>query len=612
MDTFNIVEAIETNPNTKLSNTYNNKLIEKIKNNFTVEEQKLYIVSFYSYLNYDEFNDFVIDLDNVWKWLEFTNKANAKILLEKHFIINIDYKFLLDPNIKQKKEGRGGHNKEVYLLNINSFKRFCLKANSKKSDEIHKYYVKLENILHKTLQEESEEFKNQVLQLEKDKQILIKDKSLEKHNLLLKEYGTSTTPLVYLTRIKTFEDKTIGLKIGESRNGITERGSEHKTKYEECVFMDCFRVLRSKDFESFLHSHPDIKPHLIKNLPGHSKPHKNFKENFIRGHEGEKELFLVGKELSYNKIISIINSNIHNYNNYNNEIEKLQLENENLKLTIELNKNPSSNDNSIQLTNILALVEMNKKLLEKVENLEKSNKEISEKINCFQAKNITITNFGETNKNIGNRIQKINPDTGLMIKYYESISEVIVEDSTIKRSSLAKAISSNTIYHNYRWIEVSRELDPKIIHKYKPTVEIKSQSIGYIAKLNKEKNQILNVYLDRKVASLSNGFVSHSALDNPVKNKKESNGNYYMLYHECDKKLIQDFEKKLGFQVLLYSGNGIGQYDETDKLVKEFGSKQDCVKANSISDRTLNKALESKSIYKGFSYKYLEPKTKCF
>lgn len=100
METFNIVEAIETKANNKLSNTYNNKLIEKIKNNFTEEEQKLYIVSFYSYLNYDEFTDFVVDLDDVWKWLEFTNKANAKILLEKYFIKNKDYKSLLDASIK--------------------------------------------------------------------------------------------------------------------------------------------------------------------------------------------------------------------------------------------------------------------------------------------------------------------------------------------------------------------------------------------------------------------------------------------------------------------------------------------------------------------------------
>ena len=86
------------------------------------------------------------------------------------------------------------------------------------------------------------------------------------------------------------------------------------------------------------------------------------------------------------------------------------------------------------------------------------------------------------------------------------ISEVLSEDSTLRRSSLAKAISSNTIYHNYRWVEVSRELEPKLIHNYKPTVQTKTQQIEYIAKLNKEQTQILNVYLDRKIASLSNWF----------------------------------------------------------------------------------------------------------
>lgn len=257
---------------------------------------------------------------------------------------------MLDASIKQKKEGRGGHNKETYLLNINTFKRFCLKANTKKSDDIHKYYVKLECILHQTIKEESEEFKNQILQLEKDNKKLIIDKSMAKHNLLLKEYGTST-PLVYLVRIKTYENKTYGLKIGETRCGITDRYKEHKSKYEECVFMDCFRAVRSKDFETFLHSHPDIKPHMIKNLPNH---------------EGEKELFLVGGELTYNKIISIINSNIHNYNNYNTEIDKLMLENSNLKLMLELNKNPSAINSFQNIKQMNELIELNEKILLKI------------------------------------------------------------------------------------------------------------------------------------------------------------------------------------------------------------------------------------------------------
>ena len=83
MQELNIVELIEKNPITKLSSTYNNKLLNKIKLNFSSFEQQLFVSSFYCYLNYDKNFDFVVDLDNVWKWLGFNQKYNAKYLLEK-------------------------------------------------------------------------------------------------------------------------------------------------------------------------------------------------------------------------------------------------------------------------------------------------------------------------------------------------------------------------------------------------------------------------------------------------------------------------------------------------------------------------------------------------
>ena len=43
---------------------------------------------------------------------------------------------------------KGGHNKEIIMLNIARFKKFCLKAGTKKADEIHDYYIKLEETLH--------------------------------------------------------------------------------------------------------------------------------------------------------------------------------------------------------------------------------------------------------------------------------------------------------------------------------------------------------------------------------------------------------------------------------------------------------------------------------
>ena len=80
-----IVNLIENNPITKLNGNYQSKLVEKVQKSFNNYEQQMFVASFYCYLKYDLTKDFVIDLDNVWKWLEFSNKAHAKAVLIKHF-----------------------------------------------------------------------------------------------------------------------------------------------------------------------------------------------------------------------------------------------------------------------------------------------------------------------------------------------------------------------------------------------------------------------------------------------------------------------------------------------------------------------------------------------
>ena len=116
---LNIVELIENNPITQLNGTYQSKLIEKIKTHFNEYEQQMFVASFYCYLNYDSETDFVIDLDNIWKWLGYNQKVKAKELLEKCFTIDKDYKLLLSSSGNQTfsdKNTRGGHNKETFML----------------------------------------------------------------------------------------------------------------------------------------------------------------------------------------------------------------------------------------------------------------------------------------------------------------------------------------------------------------------------------------------------------------------------------------------------------------------------------------------------------------
>ena len=166
-----------------------------------------------------------------------------------------------------------------------------------------------------------------------------------------------------------------------------------------------------------------------------------------------------------------------------------------------------------------------------MDNLEKSNKEILEKFNLAQTK--TTTNFNQPLVTLGPKLQQINPETMLLNKVYESIAECIKETNfKMKRPSIIKAINENTIYNGYRWAFVDRTGDPNIIANIAETKQTKIQNTGYVAKLNKEKTEILNVYLDRKTAAKCNGYQSISALDTPVKKFSLTNGHYYILYNE--------------------------------------------------------------------------------
>jgi hypothetical protein len=580
-----IVNLIENNPITKFSGDYQSKLVEKVKNNFTNYEQQMFLSSFYCYLKYDSKNDYIIDLDNVWKWLDFSQKDAAKRVIEKNFLINKDYKIFAPQVGGAKKDTRGGHNKEVIMLNVETFKKFCLKSGTKKADEIHDYFIKLENIMFEITKEEGDELKQQVLTLEnKNKKMeekIIKQKELEREKILLDKF-TNIGCMIYIIKVKINDDGTYIVKIGHSTKGIKDRYNECKLKHTNILLLNCFEVDKSYQFETFLHAHQNIQPNNVTNL---------------QGHESEKELFLIGTTLTYQTLLKIIDDNI---NNYKYKVRELLLEIENLKL-----KQPIeviNNDNEL----LKELVNVNKLLTNKVCSLETSIQQILNKLNAQETK--IVTGFNQQLPHLGPRLQKINPETIQLIKVYESVTEAMNENKNIKRPSIAKAVEENTIYCGFRWQLVERNLDPNIIHSLEPTKETKVQNLGYIAKLNIDKTQILNIYLDRKTAAQQNGFESSSALDNPVKNGTIVNNQYYTLYDKCEADLVNNFEEEYG-KPLLYK-NGVGQYDLDNNLVNEFACKYDCIRELKMSDKTLAKALDKNVQYNGFYYKSIGNKLK--
>ena len=441
-------------------------------------------------------------------------------------------------------------------------------------------------------QEELEQTKGEMASLEDTKKKeyetkLEKERVLEREKILLKEYDTACS-IVYIIKVKTLEHvgKYI-IKIGESRRGISGRYNEHKSKYEECVLLDCFCVHRSKDFENFIHNHESVRLNRVTDL---------------KNHEKEQELFLIGRNLSYQTLLQIITSNMKNFNEVNNS--GLELENEKLKLLIQMKEDKNENGLLHELVNLV------KQLSGKLDANEKRTKEMMEKMSASQMK--TTTGFNTTLVTLGPRLQKIHPDTLELVKVYDSVSEAMKENTDIKRPSMNKAVRENTVYHGHRWLLVDRELDASVVHDtVLPTKTTRPQNVGYIAQINGDKTKILNVYIDRKTAAHCNGYES-SGLDIPVKKSIVSRGFYYKLYDDCDEELRTTFELELnhGEYPLLYR-NGVGQYDAQGKLVRVHACKYDCIRTLKISDKTLAKALSKNIEYNGFYFKEIGEKLKC-
>ena len=293
MQELNIVELIENNPIVKLSNVYNNKLLAKIKENFTGFEQQLFIGSFYCYLNYDKNIDFVVDLDNIWKWLGFTQKIDSKRLLEKHFKLDIDYKNLArqvgkassyeektalgeGKAVLEKEKQNGGQNKQTIMLTIKCFKSLCLKAQTKKASEIHEYYMKMEETLHLIIDEETDELR---LQLEQKNNIILeKDNTIQntkKEKLRAVEQATITqfplnTECIYFGTIDNTNDAGEKLiKFGHT-NDLSTRVIDHHKKYDNFILITAFRVQNKVEIENLIKTYPKIK-RQIRNIEVNGK-----------------------------------------------------------------------------------------------------------------------------------------------------------------------------------------------------------------------------------------------------------------------------------------------------------------------------------------------------
>ena len=351
--TLNIVELIEKNPITKLSQKYNNILLEKLQENFNTFEQQLFVASFYCYLNYDKNTDFVVDLDDVWRWLGFAQKINVRLLIESVFKLDVDYKMVTSsetdedqlPNSPNKSgsdkpKKHGGHNKQTIKLTIRCFKLLCLKAQTKKAGEIHEYYMKMEETLHQILDTETSELRAQLeqknAQLEQKNEVistlnqatitLTQEKKRAIEKTLISQFPVNTECIYFGTIDNTNAENEKLIKFGHTNN-LATRVADHHKKYTNFILAAAFRVHNKVEIENYIKDHPKIKRQLRTiEVAGKNKTE-------IIAYDSTN--FTIARLTKH--IEDIIHSRMYNVENFNKLLQRNEeLEAENAKLVSDL------------------------------------------------------------------------------------------------------------------------------------------------------------------------------------------------------------------------------------------------------------------------------------
>lgn len=211
-------------------------------------------------------------------------------------------------------------------------------------------------------------------------------------------------------------------------------------------------------------------------------------------------------------------------------------------------------------------------------------------------------------------VQQYDPEKLEYITSFDSIIDTVrffrenyhidnFSDSTLRASA-----RGNYVYAGYRWNLVDRDTEDKP-YVIPPTEIILNSRRELIARLNLDKNKILEVYSSQKEAAISMKLKAPASLCNAIKRGTTSQGHYWNFYDDCSEELKEDFIKNNGIipkaEKVISGSKGIKQIHPFTKEVLEiFPTIKEVQLKFKMSRDTLKKAIEQKKIYNYFYWAY--------
>lgn len=234
---LNILSLLNENPFTLISDTFNSLILEKIKETLSEEDQRIFITILYCNLNYDQYKDYIISMEDISKWLGYNRKDACKACLTRHFKENKDY-------IIQEFNTGGRPEKKIYLT-IYCFKKLSLLSRTDKVDKIYDFFLKMTDLIGLLSLDQAKDLKIKLDQTNKELQFnLLENEENLIHNSLNKK-------LVYLGIVE-INNNYIIVKFGRTLQLDKRILYGHKKDFGEqfilkyTIFTELYEELENK------------------------------------------------------------------------------------------------------------------------------------------------------------------------------------------------------------------------------------------------------------------------------------------------------------------------------------------------------------------------------
>ncbi len=531
-------------------------IINLLSSEFTNEDEIQFVKHFHLYLNYGASNDFVISLDDVWIWCGFYTKGSAKRSVMKYMKQDTDYVLnrLLNLQVKQT---RGGHNKESIMVTVDAFKTLCMIANTEKGKLTRQYYLRMEKVFFMYMKATNSKLVEE-LESKTKKQI-----ELDRHNTLKNAY--KDTPCIYLIKVYDVDESNYTIKLGETDDIVQRISTIRRELNQSSIILDIFPCQRPHKFEQFLLNCPIIK------------------HNRING----TELIRISTDFTYDKLINTIKRNIDFFNT--TDINICYETQKSKELTVLLQNIQSCDDQELKEM----MMKRYKQLLgeEKAEAIEET---------------YVAASTRKVYQYIPNNIQTPIAAYSSMREAARSLGDVKIHDYHIR-----EACENATIFKNYRWLCVDG--DDKIPENIPQnrvlmtnTVASKPRRQGLVAQLNFNKETILKVYSNQKIAA-EDINVRPCSLTSAITSQRKCGGYYWMMYEDCNAALKSTFDGIIpNVEKPATCSKAICCYDPyTNTIVETYNCIQDIVSKFKTCHKSIHKACQSGYIFKNLIWKYV-------